>query len=118
MSRTRTLWEEGRTPGYQLVALASVVGLSLAFLDLVLTDRVGTLFDVCFVALCLGLALAVRPSDFFTVAVLPPPLMVALFVVVGYALCLGCLALRQRVFRLGPAGLRPRSGPGPLRPGG
>jgi len=79
--------------------------------------------------MCVAVALAVRPTDFFTVGVLPPLLMVGVFtllgltrpgviadprdgviqavvsglshhsvaLVVGYLLCLGCLALRQRL---------------------
>ena len=41
---------------------------------------VGLFFDLGFVALCLGLALAVRPTDFFVVGVLPPLIMVGVFV--------------------------------------
>jgi hypothetical protein len=72
----RTLWEEGREPGRQVVVLGVAVALSALALDLALGGDVGLFFDLCFVALCLGLALAVRPVDFFTVGVLPPLLMV------------------------------------------
>jgi hypothetical protein len=93
----------------------------------------------------------VRPRDFFTVGVLPPLIMVVVFVllgatrpaavghpddsvvqaaisglsshslalVLGYGLCLGCLAVRQRFLgqRRGPT-VRPRTATGPLHPGG
>ena len=72
----RTLWEEGREPGRQVVVLGVAAALSALALDLTLGGDVGLFFDLCFVALCLALALAVRPSDFFTVGVLPPLLMV------------------------------------------
>ena len=72
----RTLWEEGREPGLQVVALGVAVSLSALAIDLALGGDVGLLFDLSFVALCLGLALAVRPRDFFVVGVLPPMLMV------------------------------------------
>jgi hypothetical protein len=36
-------------------------------------------FDLCFMALCLGLAALVRRQDFYLVALLPPVLMVAVF---------------------------------------
>jgi hypothetical protein len=76
---TRTLWEEGREPGREMVALGVALALTAAALDLMLTARVGVLFDIGFVLLCLALALAVRPRDFFTVGVLPPLLMLATF---------------------------------------
>ena len=83
MSQSRTLWEEGHEPGRQVVALGLAVALTVTVLDLALFDRVSVLFDVCFVLLCVGLALAVRPADFFTVGVLPPMLMVVVFTLLG-----------------------------------
>lgn len=76
VSRRRTLWEEGREPGRQVAVLGVAVMLSALALDLALGGDVGLFFDLCFVALCLALALVVRPTDFFTVGVLPPLLMV------------------------------------------
>lgn len=131
MSQTRTLWEEGREPGRQVVALGLAVALTAVAVDMSLVGRISLFFDLCFVALCVALALAVRPTDFFTVGVLPPMLMVAVFtllgltrpaliadpgdgvvqavvsglsrhsvaLVIGYLLCLGGLAMRQRVGR-------------------
>ena len=150
MGETRTLWEEGRQPGYQVVALGLAVALSAVALDVTVSGRVGLLFDVGFVLLCVALALAVRPRDFFTVGVLPPLVMVAVFVlvgatspaalarpedglvqavvsglsrhavalVVGYALCLGCLAVRTRFLAAREGGLSPRTGPGHPHLGG
>jgi hypothetical protein len=125
----QTLWEEGNEPGRQVVLLGLALVLTAVALDIVATDHVGWLFDLGFVAACLGVALAVRQRDFFTVGVLPPLLMMAVFLllgatrpaviadrtdgvvqavvsglahhatalVVGYALCLGVLAVRHRV---------------------
>ena len=81
----RTLWEEGREPGRQVVVLGVAAALSALSLDLVLGGDVGLFFDLCFVALCLALALAVRPSDFFTVGVLPPLLMVGVMLLLEVA---------------------------------
>jgi hypothetical protein len=129
VSQSRTLWEEGREPGRQVVALGLAVALTVVVLDQLLMGGVSVFFDVCFVLLCVGMALAVRPTDFFTVGVLPPLVMVVVFallgatrpdviadsgdgvvqavvtglshhagaLVVGYVLCLACLAVRHRV---------------------
>jgi hypothetical protein len=110
------------------VALGLALALSVVALDLAVAGRVSLLFDLCFVVVCVALALAVRPEDFFTVGVLPPLIMLVVFTIlavtrpatiahphdgaiqavisglsthavalgVGYALCLACLAVRQR----------------------
>ena len=147
VTQARTLWEEGREPGRQVVALGVAVALTVVIVDLALVGRVSLFFDLCFITMCVALALAVRPTDFFTVGVLPPLIMVGVFtllgfvrpeaiadprdgviqavvsglshhsvaLVVGYLLCLGCLALRQRLGQ--PAGqAAKRSGsPAPRR---
>ncbi len=80
---SRTVWEEGHESGRETVALGFALALTIAALDLVLTGRVGVLFDLGFVLGCLALALAVRPRDFFTVGVLPPLLMLVTFVLLA-----------------------------------
>ena len=79
----RTVWEEGHEPGREMVALGVALALTAAAFDLLLTNRVGLLFDLAFVMLCVALALAVRPRDFFTVGVLPPLLMLATFLLLA-----------------------------------
>jgi len=66
-----------------VVVLGLACTLTAVVIDLALGHHVGLFFDLCFVALCVALALAVRPSDFFTVGVLPPLLMVAVFALLG-----------------------------------
>lgn len=83
MSQARTLWEEGREPGYQVVALGLAAALTITVLDLWRADEVTHLFDVVFVLTCVGVALLVRPQDFFTVGVLPPLIMASVFVLVA-----------------------------------
>ncbi|MFB9313227.1 DUF6542 domain-containing protein [Nocardioides plantarum] len=80
---TRTLWEEGRAPGHEVVALGVALALTAAAVDLLLTSRMSLLFDLGFVALCVALALAVRPADFFHVGVLPPLLMLSTFLLLA-----------------------------------
>jgi hypothetical protein len=83
VSHARTVWDEGHEPGPQVVALGAAVSLTVLLLDLTVTGGVSALFDVTFVLLCLFLALDVRPADFFTAGVLPPLLMVGIFVLLG-----------------------------------
>ena len=83
VSEARTLWEEGREPGYQVVALGLALALSIVVLDLARAGEVTTVFDVVFVLVCVTVALLVRPEDFFTVGVLPPLIMASVFVLVG-----------------------------------
>jgi hypothetical protein len=129
VSEARTLWEEGHEPGRQVVALGLALVLTVVAVDIGVGGRVGGFFDVAFVVVCLGVALLVRPEDFFTVGVLPPLIMLAVFALVaatqpmaiahrddgvvqavvsglshhavalgvGYAGCLICLAIRDRV---------------------
>ena len=84
MQRPRTLWEEGHEPGRRVVTLAVAIALSAVLVDLALMNRVGVLFDVVFVLLCVAVALLVRPADFFVVGVLPPLLMLAVFVTLAF----------------------------------
>ena len=125
----RTLWEEGTEPGRQVVVLGFAVALTVAVADLLIGNGLGLLFDLLFVVISIGVALLVRPQDFFTVGVLPPLLMLGVFLLlgtvtpgsiaadgdgaftalltglahhstallVGYALCLACLAIRRKV---------------------
>ena len=141
MNHTRTLWEEGREPGRQVVALGAALALTAVVIDVAVVGRVSLFFDLCFVTMCVAVALAVRPTDFFTVGVLPPLVMLGVFtllafsrpeviadrgdgvvqavvsglshhsvaLVVGYLLCLGCLAVRQRMGRR-PAAATPERG--------
>lgn len=126
-----TLWESGREPGREVAILGVAVTLSAVAIDVLLSGRVSLFFDLCFVALCLFLALRVRPHDFFTIGVLPPLMMLGAFLLLalsnrtaiaqaddgvaqavvsglthhsgalaaGYAVCLACLAYRQRLLQ-------------------
>ncbi len=72
-------WQVGREPGRQVVVLGVAVCLTAVCLDVLLVGRLTLFFDLCFMALCLGLAALVRRRDFFLVAVLPPLLMTGVF---------------------------------------
>jgi len=79
VSQSSTAWPEGRESGRHVVVLGIAVALTLVALDLVLVGRLSLFFDLSFVALSLALAFVVRRDDFFTVGVLPPLIMVAVF---------------------------------------
>lgn len=79
----RTLWEEGHESGRQVAVLGVALALTAAVLDLWFFGRLTLFFDICFVLLCIAIALLVRPRDFFTVGVLPPLLMVVVFALLG-----------------------------------
>lgn len=72
-----SLWDSGRESGSQVVALGAAGVFTVAAVDIALIGHLGLFFDLCFVALCLALALRVAPGDFFVVGVLPPLIMLA-----------------------------------------
>jgi hypothetical protein len=78
-------WHPGHEPGRQVVALGLALALTAAVLDVLLTGSVTWVFDLCFVALCVALAILVAPRDMFTVGVLPPLIMLGVFVLVSLA---------------------------------
>jgi hypothetical protein len=82
-SPTRQWWE-GSTPGGEVAALATALVLTAAAAETALVGRLGLFFDLCFILVCLGAALLVRPRDFFTVGVLPPLLMFGTMVIVAF----------------------------------
>ena len=77
---THTIWDEGTEPGVRVVALAAALALSVAVVESGIGTHVGVLFDLCFVMICVGVAILVHPRDFFAVGVLPPLLMLGVLV--------------------------------------
>jgi len=77
---TRTIWDEGTEPGARVVALAAALALTVGVVESGLGSHLGVLFDLCFVIICVGVALLVHPRDFFAVGVLPPLLMLGVLV--------------------------------------
>jgi hypothetical protein len=61
--------------GSRVIRLAVLGGLVVLAVDLAINRHVTILFDIGFVLVCLGAALAVHPRDFFGVGVLPPLLL-------------------------------------------
>jgi hypothetical protein len=76
-------WWDGATRGSEVAALASAVVLTVAAVEVTFVGHLRLFFDLCFVLICLGAALMVRPRDFFTVGVLPPLLMFGTMLVVA-----------------------------------
>lgn len=83
VSQSGSVWTEGLEPGRQAVALGIAATLTIVAVDVLLVGELSFFFDLCFIVLCLALALVVKPHDFFTVGVLPPLMMMAVFVLLG-----------------------------------
>ncbi len=69
----------------EVVSLSAAVLLTAALVDLAISDRLGLLYDLAFVTVCVGAALAVRPDDFFTVGTLPPLAMAGVVLLLALA---------------------------------
>ena len=78
-----TLWEEGRWSGRRITRFSMLVSALLVAADLSATGRLERIFDSGFIVLCVGMALAVRPQEFFRAGVLPPMLLLTICVVLG-----------------------------------
>ena len=83
VSQTGSVWTEGLEPGRQAVVLGIAATLTIVAVDVLLVGELSFFFDLCFIVLCLGLALVIKPHEFFTVGVLPPLMMVSVFVLLG-----------------------------------
>jgi hypothetical protein len=126
-----TLWEQGRHPGRLVLRATTLLLLSAAGLNLLMTGSLGLPFDLVFIAACALIALWVHPRDFFMIGVYPPIVLGAVVIalaivdpaavarasdpaaqavvsglahqawplVIGYALTLGLIALRQVAVR-------------------
>jgi hypothetical protein len=78
-----TLWEEGRWSGRRVTRFSMLVASLLVVVDLAATDRLDRIFDSGFIVLCVGMALAIRPQDFFRIGVLPPMLLLGIAAILG-----------------------------------
>lgn len=85
VSQAPELWEQGTESGRQVVVLGLAVALTVAAVQQLTAGRVGLFFDLSFVTLCVLLAFVVRRESFYTVGLLPPVLMLAVFVLVALA---------------------------------
>ncbi len=83
VSQRRTLWEEGREPGRQVVALAAALALTAVVLDQLACRRHRPALRRLLRARLPRGGARRPPADFFTVGVLPPLLMVGVFVLLG-----------------------------------
>jgi hypothetical protein len=69
--------------GSRVTRLAVMAALVVLALDLAINQRLTIIFDIGFVLICIGAALAVHPRDFFHVGVLPPLLLLGLISLVA-----------------------------------
>ncbi len=80
-----TIWEEGRWSPRRVTRFSVSACVLLIAIDRVVSAELGSIFDLGFVAVCATAALAIRPTDFFVVGIMPPLLLLGLFVVLGAA---------------------------------
>ncbi len=83
VNQTGSVWTDGLEPGRQVVVLGIASALTIVAIDVLLVGELSFFFDLCFIVLCLALALVVEPRDFYTVGVLPPLMMLAVFALLG-----------------------------------
>lgn len=77
------MWEEGRWSGSRVTRFSIFVCSLLVLANILVTGEVDRIFDVGFVLLCLGAALAIRPTEFFNVGILPPLLILGFCVLLS-----------------------------------
>jgi hypothetical protein len=106
-----TLWEEGRWSGRRVTRFSVLVSVLLVGLDLLVTGRLDRIFDSGFIVLCVGMALAIRPRDFFRVGVLPPMLLLGLCVLLGLGHRVAIAAAGDGFIQSVISGLAHHSGP-------
>ena len=83
MSASTSQPSAGHDTGRQVIALGFALTLTAVSVDLLLVGSLSLFFDLSFVVACLLLAWKVRTSDFYTVGVLPPLMMLGVFVLAG-----------------------------------
>ncbi len=69
--------------GSRVTRLAVLFGLVAIAIDLAIFSRLTLVFDIAFVLLCVGAALAVHPRDFFRIGVLPPLLLLGFITLIA-----------------------------------
>ncbi len=69
--------------GSRVTRLAVVAALVVLAANLAISRQLTFIFDIGFVLVCVGAALAVHPRDFFSVGVLPPLLLLGLISLVA-----------------------------------
>ena len=69
--------------GSRVTRLAVLAGVLVLAVDLAINGHPTIVFDIGFVLICVGAALAVRPRDFFAIGVLPPLLLLSLMTLVA-----------------------------------
>ena len=106
-----TLWEEGRWSGHRVTRFSMLVSALLVAADLAATGRLERVFDSGFIVLCVGMALAVRPQDFFRVGVLPPMLLLGICLTLGLGHRAAIAAADDGLVQAVISGLAHHSGP-------
>ena len=77
------MWEEGRWSGSRVTRFSVFACTLLVALNVLVTRDLDRIFDIGFVLLCIAMALAIRPSEFFNVGILPPLLVLGVCVLLS-----------------------------------
>ncbi len=72
-------WMRSSSALHTIMAFTAAT-LCLVLLNLILVHRLSFFFDVCFVVLCLGAGLLVRPGESWNVVLAPPVLLLAVVI--------------------------------------
>lgn len=78
-------WLHGTEPGRQVVALGFALVLTAVAIDYLIGDSLSVFFDLCFITICLLLAVRVELASLHLAAILPPVLMLTVLVLLGLA---------------------------------
>lgn len=84
VSQASATWTHATEPVRPLVALGFALVLTAVAIDHLLSGRLTFFFDLCFVSICLLLALRAGADALYTAAVLPPALMFLTCVLLAY----------------------------------
>lgn len=76
-------WLHGTEPGRQVVALGFALVLSAVAVDYLLGGELSLFFDLCFITVCLYLAVRVELASLHLGAILPPVLLLAVLALLG-----------------------------------
>lgn len=83
VTSAQSSWLHGTEPGRQVVALGFALVLSAVAVDYLLGGELSLFFDLCFITVCLYLAVRVELASLHLAAILPPVLLLTVLLLLG-----------------------------------